>query len=64
MRHPLRRITPERVLTWWHVGRKDGILCLSYGGTMTNGRVRVCEKRRGHFDSHAYEFLDVLEAKL
>lgn len=29
--------------------------CLSYGGTMVDGRVRVCDKWRHHTDSHAYD---------
>lgn len=59
-RIPLR----DRLCTWWLAGRRDGVLCTAYGGTMTGGRVRVCDKRRGHFDSHTYEFLDVLSARL
>lgn len=52
----------ERLQTWRY-GRRYGELCRTYGGTMTNGRVRICEKRRGHMDSHAYEFEDVLQAR-
>jgi hypothetical protein len=60
----LARFLPEPLFTWWQVGRKEGMLCMAYGGTITPGfRVRVCDKRRGHFDSYTYEFLDVLEAK-
>lgn len=52
----------ERWLTWRY-GRKYGELCRAYGGTMTNGSVRICEKRRGHLDSHLYEFENVLSAR-
>jgi hypothetical protein len=51
-------------LAAWREFRKPPILCYAYGGTMTTtGRVRVCTKRRGHLDSHAYEFEDVVQAR-
>jgi hypothetical protein len=58
----LRDLLPEPLFTWLYVGGRDGMLCMAYGGTMPDGRVRVCGKRRGHFDSHAYEFLDAIHA--
>jgi len=54
----------DRLFTWWQVGRRDGQLCMAYGGTMPSRRVRVCDKRRGHWDSHTYEFLDILLNRL
>jgi hypothetical protein len=36
--------------------REPGGLCLAYGGTMPDGRVRLCGGDRWHGDSHAYEF--------
>ena len=69
----LSSLLPERLFTWWQVGRKDGMLCMAYGGTMASlidhegsfhpGRVLACGKRRRHFGSHTCEFLDVLEAQ-
>lgn len=52
----------ERFWTWRY-GRQVGELCRTYGGTMPDGRVRICDKRRGHIDSHTYEFEDVLMAR-
>ena len=57
----LRDLLPEPLFTWFYVGGRAGMLCMAYGGTMPDGRVRVCDKRRGHFDSHTYEFTDTLE---
>jgi hypothetical protein len=45
----------------WREGRRIGELCMAYGGTWSD-RVRVCDKPRGHFDSHTYEFIDQLTA--
>jgi hypothetical protein len=56
----LRDLLPEPIFTRLYVGGKDGALCMAYGGTVPDGCVRVCAKPRGHFDSHAYEFLDIL----
>ena len=44
----------------WREHRKTGWLCYAYGGTMPDGRVRVCGKRRGHLDSHTYEWADII----
>lgn len=52
----------ERFETWRY-GRRNGELCRAYGGTMPHGRVRICDKPRGHIDSHTYEFEDVLMAR-
>lgn len=30
--------------------------CRAYGGTMLDGRVRMCDKTRWHWDSHTYAF--------
>lgn len=57
------RVSPwERFLTWRY-GRQYRVLCYAYGGTMTDGSVRVCDKRRGHLDSHTYEFEDVVRVR-
>lgn len=37
-------------------GGEPGGRCLSYGGTMPDGRVRLCSGDRWHRDSHTYEF--------
>lgn len=59
-----RDLLPEPIFTRVYVGGRDGELCRAYGGTiLPSGRVRVCDKPRGHFDSHTYEFLDVLEKR-
>lgn len=44
----------ERFLTW-REGQRLGEPCRAYGG-MWSGRVRTCDKPRGHLDSHTYEF--------
>jgi hypothetical protein len=35
-------------------------LCWAWGGTMPDGRVRLCFKRRWHYDSHLYDLVDSL----
>lgn len=56
----LYRLVPDHPIfdpiIMWVEGRLTGERCRAYGGTMTDGRVRTCDKTRGHFDSHTYEF--------
>lgn len=56
----MSRISLRERLATWRYGRQIGELCRAYGGTMPGGRVRICDKKRGHLDSHTYEFEDVL----
>ncbi len=32
--------------------------CLAYGGIVSSGKIRLCPKRRWHYDSHTYELFD------
>lgn len=62
----LRDLLPEPLFTRLYVGGRDGELCMAFGGNVGSSiwdqRVRVCDKPRGHFDSHTYEFLDELKS--
>lgn len=43
--------------TWAREGRKELELCNSWGGSLHDGSVRLCDKPRHHDDSHTYEII-------
>lgn len=43
----------------WLMERAEGMTrerCRAHGGIWPDGRIRTCEKRRWHWDSHRYDF--------
>ena len=56
MRHAIIELR-FRIAEWALRGLVAG-LCRSYGGTLANGQVRLCDKERWHTDSHTYAVED------